>query len=309
MKLYLDSSSNSQYYNLLGLVGTGKSSVQVYKAQSPGDSKLYAVKIFTHSKGEASQYFLREKEVAGSLDHPHILKYFDFFEKACFKSPRLHTKQCSAIIMEYIPYGDLFGLIAKEPFSEKLARTFFKQMLDALQYLHDQDIAHLDLKPENFLIDAKGAKLIDFDFSHNIGRRSCEGIKGTPGYRPPELASGHLVDSKKSDIYSLGVVLFTMVAGCPPYEEAEIGIDKFEFDKFYQAFQKNRTLFWESHNNFKRQAGDELFSEEFKEIIEAMMDTQPEKRPSVDEIKEMSWFKDEIFEPSELQARLKKNFE
>jgi len=89
--------------------------------------------------------------------------------------------------MEYIEHGDLFELILKNPLSEKMGRTLFTQIVSAIQHLHNSRIAHLDIKPENFLIFEGGIKLIDFDFSHQFDTKFTEGMLGTPGYRSPEL--------------------------------------------------------------------------------------------------------------------------
>jgi len=94
-------------------------------------------------------------------------------------------------------------------------------MIEAIDYLHKNRIAHLDIKLENFLIVPQGVKLIDYDFSHRFEDKFSEGMRGTPGDRPPELNNGDMKDLAMADIYSLGITLFNLVAGWAPYEEIE----------------------------------------------------------------------------------------
>jgi len=152
--------------------------------------------------------------------------------------------------MEYLPHGDLFNFISKKPCSEKLARTFFSQMVSALEYLHQEEIAHLDLKPENFLVSYQGLKLIDFDFSHNVADQLTNGMKGTPGFRAPEWVKKAMKDYKAADIYSLGVTLFTIVVGWAPFEEVEKENDVFEFDHHYKTLRSDSSEFWKIHEGF-----------------------------------------------------------
>ena len=93
--------------------------------------------------------------------------------------------------MDFASKGDLFDLIInnQDLFSEKLARTYFRQIVDGLHYLHSNGTAHLDLKPDNILIDAKGnIKICDFDLSYiQKDETLCRG-KGTTNFRAPEVA-------------------------------------------------------------------------------------------------------------------------
>jgi serine/threonine protein kinase len=267
---------------------------------------MYAIKVFAKRQGEVSPFFIQEQEAAQDLSHHHILKYKEFHETAYIKSVRGPAQECSAIVMEYIPYGDLFNMIAKEAFSDKLARTFFKQMISATEYLHKLGTAHLDIKPENFLISNNGIKLMDFDFSHKFNAKSRLDIKGTPGYRSPELAREELKNYSASDIYSLGVVLFTMIAGCPPYEELEENPEIFVYDKFYQALRKNVNQFWGTHNTFRSQAGKAEYSADFKHFFEQLLHEDPEKRPSLEDIKSMEWYNGEVLSEAELRDELKR---
>eukprot|EP00330_Aristerostoma_sp_ATCC50986_P012246 CAMPEP_0114602584 /NCGR_PEP_ID=MMETSP0125-20121206/25153_1 /TAXON_ID=485358 ORGANISM="Aristerostoma sp., Strain ATCC 50986" /NCGR_SAMPLE_ID=MMETSP0125 /ASSEMBLY_ACC=CAM_ASM_000245 /LENGTH=217 /DNA_ID=CAMNT_0001812859 /DNA_START=41 /DNA_END=694 /DNA_ORIENTATION=- len=217
------------------MISPGKNCVKIFKAINRTTEVPLAIKVFQRKKGDnPSPHYVQEHKIASKIKHPYILNYHEFHTDAKSKSFKGPFNECSAIVMEYIPHGDLFTLVSKKNCCEKLARTFFHQMVQAIEYLHEKEqIAHLDIKPENFLIHNTGIKLIDFDFSHKMDEPLNEGMKGTPGYRPPELLSGGLKNLKSADIYSLGVVLFTIVVGWAPYEEIEESQDKFKFDKYY----------------------------------------------------------------------------
>mmetsp|Transcript_343 Transcript_343/g.317 ORF Transcript_343/g.317 Transcript_343/m.317 type:complete len:135 (+) Transcript_343:397-801(+) len=125
--------------------------------------------------------------------------------------------------MDYAPYGDLCQLINKTPVlqnDEVLLRTMFHQIIDGIEYLHDNDMAHLDIKGENVLI-GKGfhCQLCDFDFCFSEEGEKISG-RGTPVFRCPELMdeSKH-IDPKKADIFSAGILLFTMKFKIFPYLE------------------------------------------------------------------------------------------
>jgi serine/threonine protein kinase len=178
-------------------------------------------------------------------------------------------------------------------------------MLAAVDYLHSEGVAHLDLKPENFLVSYHGVKLIDFDFSHKVTDELNSGMKGTPSYRAPEWASKSMKDYKKADVYSLGVTLFTIVVGWAPFEEIEKETDVFEFDLHYKTLRSDANEFWKIHEGFLKQEGRDGLSSEFKTLIEGMLVEEPEKRVNLEFIKNHSWAKDEVHDVDELEALIK----
>lgn len=138
--------------------------------------------------------------------------------------------------MPYCKYGDLFDIVEKSSgLSETQGKVIFKQILNALNYLHDKGICHRDIKLENILLDSqKQVWLIDFGFAEQreILATVTElkyNSKGTPGYMAPELNEPNEIaklfklesfDTKKLDVFALGVALFTMVVGRPPFVSA-----------------------------------------------------------------------------------------
>lgn len=123
--------------------------------------------------------------------------------------------------MEFCRNGDLFDLVKKTgKLSEGLAKNLFHQLLDGIEFLHNNvGVAHLDLKLENILVsDAFELKLCDFGFYEELKSKVCKN-RGTHGYRAPEtyFQNNDGFDGAKADMFSLGVILFIMIFGVPPF--------------------------------------------------------------------------------------------
>jgi len=300
-------------YTLEKAIHAGKSNIRILKAIDSASKETVAIKLFPKSKSRKSMpNFFNEERSASQLSHPHILKYHNFYEDAFIQLGKEEFKQYSAIVMEYVPYGDLFGLVSQRPFSEKLARTIFKQILSAIKYLHGQQLAHLDLKLENILVDpTQGAKLIDFDACEpvTIGHNNkATTNKGSLGYRAPEISKGNSENLFAGDIYSLGVVLFILVLGTPPYNEVEKN-GKFVFDKFYEVMKTDVKKFWKAHESYRESDGRPKLSRPFKEMVEVMLKEDPKKRPTVVELERMAWLQGETYTEEELEMKLQGFFQ
>jgi len=252
--------------------------------------------------------YLREKAHLSALNHPNIIKLYEAVDTAtsCVHSIE---EEVSYLALEQASYGDILEIISKNGhMSEILTRTIFRQLVDAISYLHSREIAHLDLKVENLLLDENfNLKLIDFDLSQNFGSASVTS-KGTPGYRPPELKSGQCNDFKAADVYSLAVVLFIMVSGYPPYLEIPRGSrgTESDYDAYYRLLRTNISRFWEVHAKHKNNL--EFFSEEFKSLVSSMLAEEPEKRPSLEEIIESKWYQGPSYDEEEYKVEMTKYF-
>jgi len=311
------SSSNTnvqemENYCLENVIHPGKSNIRILKATSSETKETVAIKLFPKQKdSKCMPNFFNEERSASQLSHPHILKYFAFYQDAAIQISKDQFKEYSAIVMEYVPYGDLFGLVSQRPFSEKLGRTIFKQIISAIKYLHGQGLAHLDLKLENVLIDVKeGVKVIDFDACEPTTNEAAKtsGPKGSLGYRAPELAKGTIEDLLQGDIYSLGVVLFTMVVGIPPYSEYEKN-GKFFFDKHYDVLRNDVKRFWKVHEGYRESDGRPKLTKAFKDVVEAMLKEDPNKRPRIYDLEKMAWLQGDTYTKSELEVKLKSFFQ
>jgi len=163
--------------------------------------------------------------MAGS--HPGLIKLIDVLTDCpviTWKNGKKKVQKANAIVMEKGKV-DLFLLISKcERFTENTCRYFFKQLLDAIAHCHEKGVAHCDLKLENIIFDRYGKiKVIDFGLSHSIqnkGFGTYRKLLGTYGYMAPEVHKSQIYNIKKSDLFSLAVILFIMVYGSPPFAQA-----------------------------------------------------------------------------------------
>lgn len=174
-----------------------------------------AVKIFRKEslgQGENRNKLITEIEILKTLDHPNIVRVYEFFEDP----KRLF------IVMELCRGGELFDEIVKRSsFGERQAAQIMQQLFSAVAYLHDNNIIHRDLKPENILLEEKhdylNIKLIDFGTAvlHH-GNERVRGAIGTAYYIAPEVVMGSY--DKKCDLWSCGIIMYILLSGCPPFE-------------------------------------------------------------------------------------------
>jgi serine/threonine protein kinase len=155
-------------------------------------------------------------------------------------------------VIEYAQGGELFDFIADTGrFSERVARTYFHQMMNGIHYMHEKGYAHRDIKPENLLLsDTFVLKIADFGFSCLLRGRDGSGVLktklGTEGYMAPEISSKEY-EGRKVDVFAAGVILFIMYSGNPPFEKAS------PKDPYYRLIRENKLdLFWESHSRKRR---------------------------------------------------------
>lgn len=186
---------------------------EVYLASDEKTGGQVAIKILARqltANPEALERFKREGETLRQLDHPNIVKFIDAFE---------HEKQY-VIVMEYISGGSLQNLIKQGALPIEQARQITLDLCDALIRAHRLNIIHRDLKPENILITENGTpKLADFGVarlseSTSLTRSGTQ--VGTPYYMAPEAWEGKILDAQ-ADIWSLGIILFEMLAGKVPF--------------------------------------------------------------------------------------------
>ena len=160
-------------------------------------------------------------------EHPSLIKVHDILSDTkiyTFKNGKRKVQTVNAIVMEKGKV-DLFLLISKcEKFTEATCRYFFKQLLSGITHCHSKNVAHCDLKLENIIFDKFGKiKIIDFGLSHSIqnkGFGAYRKLLGTYGYMAPEIHKSEIYNIKKTDLFSLAVILFIMVYGSPPFSQA-----------------------------------------------------------------------------------------
>jgi serine/threonine protein kinase/uncharacterized protein YbaR (Trm112 family) len=195
-------------------VGRGGSSEVWLARHAHLEERQVAIKILTDNNKESIQRFNREANLAGRLSHPQIVRLYDHGYTGAFYYS----------IFEYIPGGSLRQLIEKRnrlPLTDAVA--IFKQVAVALDYAHSLNIIHRDVSPGNVLLEqATGrALLTDFGIAREMDNTITvvHSVMGTPGYWSPEHAQSATLVSRLSDIYSLGVVFYVMLAGDLPWDE------------------------------------------------------------------------------------------
>jgi serine/threonine-protein kinase len=206
-------------YEILAELGRGAMGI-VYKARDPKINRVVAVKTISlagqppEEEKEYRERFYREAEAAGRLSHPGIVTIFDVGEEPETRAPY--------IVMEFVSGQSLDKLLSREdrklPLDTALQLTH--ELAEALDCAHGQGVVHRDLKPANILLTEEGhAKIADFGVAKlNLANHTLAGrALGTPAFMSPEQLNGDTVDGR-SDLFSLGVVLYTILTGYRPFQ-------------------------------------------------------------------------------------------
>lgn len=201
-------------YRIISQIGQGGMAT-VYKAYQPSMDRHVAIKVLPGQLAESPEFlqrFQQEARIIARLEHPHILPVFDFGE----------SDGVTYFVMRFLEGGTLKDRMRDGPLPWAEIDRLFTQLAEALGYAHERGIVHRDLKPANALIDANGNLfLTDFGIAKLLESASprltqTDAIMGTPAYISPEQAQALPVD-RRSDIYSLGIILYEMVTGRVPF--------------------------------------------------------------------------------------------
>jgi calcium/calmodulin-dependent protein kinase I len=191
----------------------------VKQGTKKGTSESYAIKIVTKAKLTEEDDKALQDEISILMDmrHPHIIRLYETFE-----DPKFYY-----LVTEEMYGGELFDrVVAKSYYNEKEARDVTKILLEALKYCHSQQVAHRDLKPENLLLQSadndSDLKIADFGFAKRCtGGEACLTTQcGTPGYVAPEILEG-VPYGTSSDMWSIGVIVYILLGGYPPFIEQD----------------------------------------------------------------------------------------
>jgi serine/threonine protein kinase len=202
-------------YRIINQIGQGGMAT-VYKAYQPSMDRHVAVKVLPSQLAESTEFvkrFQQEARTIARLEHPHILPVFDYGE----------SDGTAYFVMRYLEAGTLKDrMVEGRPLPINEIDRIFTQLTDALSYAHSHGVIHRDLKPANALVDSDGNLfLTDFGIAKLLESASprltqTDAIMGTPAYISPEQAQAQTVD-QRSDIYSLGIILYEMVTGRVPF--------------------------------------------------------------------------------------------
>jgi calcium-dependent protein kinase len=288
-------SAISHSYKIIKRIGSG-TFAKVYQVMHIPTKQMRAmkvVKVDTVNYQDDDQEFLKEIELLSIMDHPNIIKIYEYFIDDVYYY----------IITEFARGGELYDQICNiSNYSEHDAAIIMRQILSALNYLHSKNIIHRDLKPENILLETNSTgdlfiKLIDFGNSNYCEKNKRLNLKvGTPQYMAPEVINKDY--DCKADIWSLGVIMYVLLCGMPPFDgpddksiQNKVKIGKFSFDK----------------ENWKD------ISSEAKILLSKMLTLDPKKRISaVEAVKEIwikKYAKNTHLSMEDIYKRLKRPFE
>ncbi len=203
-------------YEILDRIGQGGMAT-VYRARQTSMNRIVALKVLPRHFMRDDTYiqrFEREVKIVSQLEHRNIVPVHDYGQ---------YDGQ-PYIAMRYMPAGSVDDLLKQGVLSPEKILSIIQQIAPALDYAHSKNVLHRDLKPSNILMDDDGgAYITDFGIARIVGSEgqgytiTTQGVVGTPSYMSPEQAQGKDLDGR-SDIYSLGVMLFEMATGRRPFQ-------------------------------------------------------------------------------------------
>ncbi|XP_062217993.1 putative CBL-interacting protein kinase 13 [Phragmites australis] len=256
-------------YEVGKLLGQGNFA-KVYHARNVRTGEEVAIKVMEKEKifkSGLTALIKREIAVLRRVRHPHIVQLYEV----------MATKLRIYFVMEYVRGGELFARVAQGRLREEDARRYFQQLVSSVAFCHARGVYHRDIKPENLLVDDSGdLKVSDFGLSAVAEQMRHDGLFhtfcGTPAYVAPEVLSRRGYDAAKADLWSCGVVLFVLMAGYLPFQDRNlVGM--------YRKIHKGefRCPRW--------------FSPELTRLLRRVLDTNPKRRATADEIMDNEWFK------------------
>ena len=234
----------------------------------PNDEKV-AIKVLEKDRMTDKDDQIRVKrefDMLSRFNHPNVILVTEIFESV----------DSYYSVMEYCEGGELFNYIVKKRrLTEKESSFFYFQIINGLEYIHSLGIVHRDLKPENLLLTKDHLlKIIDFGLSNYFVENQTELLStpcGSPCYASPEMVAGKKYDGIKIDVWSTGIILFAMLCGYLPFEDKNNDI---LFDKILEC----------------KLEFPEFLSEESKDLISRILVVDPDKRITIPQIKQHSFF-------------------
>ena len=290
LKYYCYPQTNLNFYRIGRIIGQG-GFAKVNLGLNVLTGRVVAIKSFNKTK--TTKYgdnlnmnkILYEINLMRKLNHPNITKILETFEDEKFYF----------IIMEYINGGNLFSYVKKRrKLSEKTAKFLFKQIILGIKHIHSQLIVHRDIKLENILIDMNdNVKICDFGIGIILSSENqvLHSHCGTPLYIPPEIILSTKEEGYKgfpADIWSAGIALYIMLSGKLPFNLDE---DQDDID-VYNNNVKEKNLRLKSEIVKKEPKYIENISDEARNLLKGILNKNPKKRLTCDEILNHPWLSD-----------------
>ncbi|OMJ91143.1 hypothetical protein SteCoe_6407 [Stentor coeruleus] len=274
VNIYIITDNIHKYYEFKQNLGSGHFGIVKLGVSKLGNKQKVAIKsVLKERVKEELQNLQRELTILKTVDHPNIIKLYEVFEDDKY----IH------IVMECCSGGELYDRLEKKgKYSEKEAAFLMYKLFYSINHLHVSNIAHRDLKPENCLFDTKRddaeVKLVDFGLASKFTKdKGMSTVVGTPYYVAPEIINGNY--GPECDIWSLGVILHTLLVGYPPFR----GENKAEI--FKKVLKAKYSL---------KEKEFETVSKEAKELIKKLLNPDSKKRITAAEAMEDIWFRNTI---------------
>lgn len=235
------------------------------------------------------------------VSHPNVMRIHEVNENVKYPGKNGQTVNTVLFVLEYAAGGELFDVLYYTgKLEQDLARTFFHQLVSGIESLHQNKIAHRDLKPQNLLLDGNMVlKITDFGLSKIFeGDQSIMTTQhvGTRGFQSPEQRV-NAPYSYPTDIFAAGVILFILMTGYPPFEHAQAT------DYWYKELMErngkpaNTKKFWKKHRDAK-------LPEDLQDFINNLLAHDPAKRYTIDQIREHAWMQGKKLDQGEVRERL-----
>lgn len=274
----------NKQFNILKSLGEGHTS-KVYLAQSIAQPTVQvAIKVikeeFLAKEKDALTSVENEVTILKNLKHTGIVNLLQYGDNGEVTKPSGRViSNLIYLVMEFVQGGLLFDVCQlMGAMGEDAGRFFAHQMLDCMEYMHGNKVAHRDLKLENILInDNLDLKFADFGFACYKNIDCLKSYRGTFTYMAPEIKEGRTYNGKAVDMFSFGVILFIIVQGIFPFKEARTD------EYFYNLILTGQTDLY-----FQKTNGTGL-SAEFKDLILALFSKDGTRRPTIDQIRRHAW--------------------
>lgn len=272
-------------FEIIGLLGKGGFG-KVFKVVETASQRKLAIKCIYQEIKEGGRMYnaiASEIKVMQQLSHPGIIRLIGY------NLHGVHDGQpCVQLVEELAPMCELleYNIHCPDPFPEGMCLYIMKQICDAVEFMHDSNIAHRDLKPQNILMDRSfRIKLADFGFAKSFMRKekkiSMKSHLGTPGYMAPEISLRQEY-SAKVDVFALGVVLFVCLSQRCPFKKA---LADPQFWYWNKIATKQWKVFWLAHQ--RRHS----FTDDQKDLIMKMLAADPQERLDIHEVIDHQWFR------------------
>ncbi|CAL8301334.1 unnamed protein product [Lota lota] len=258
----------SDHYTVGKKLGVGRFG-QVFLLRHKQTCEIYAGKFYRCRTSKERKAARREMDIMNYLHHPKLVQYLAAYD----------TTSEVVMVMEYIAGGELFERIVHESFehTEPTSVRYMKQILEGMQYVHKQNIVHLDLKPENIVcVDSTDiqVKIIDFGLASKLEPgKELKVMHGTPEFMAPEVVNYEPV-GLETDMWSIGVICFILLSGESPFQGDNV--------------PETHALVTAAHYEFDQESFEDI-SDEARDFISSLLQKDLRNRLSCDQALDHPW--------------------